>query len=413
MPSLNNTAPLTEPVDRDPWRDRLERQIDRWTTAPALQRWASTSVLTRWLVRRRAERLFGVMAGFVHSQVLLACVRLQLLETVHASPRTREQLAQLTGIAETGLDRLLDSAVSIGLLERRTGGRLGLGPLGAPVVTHQGIRDMVEHNATLYQDLSDPLSLLRKPGDTRMNRLWPYSRTPDHARAQEALPQVDPTPDDHGAFAHYSDLMANSQRFVIDELLASYPFADHQHVLDVGGGLGGWVTALGQAHPHLALSLFDLPPVARLAAQAGARNGLGDRLKVHGGSFIDDELPSGADLVTLLRVAHDHDDDTVRRLLRAIHRCLPLGGSLLLAEPMAGSQGDPTPTAPYYHFYLMAMGPGRLRTPEALTGLMQEAGFTHIEPVPNPMPLHARLLVGRKTRPSVNSPATLHSVTLS
>jgi demethylspheroidene O-methyltransferase len=82
--------------------------------------------------------------------------------------------------------------------------------------------------------------------------------------------------------------------------------------------------------------------VARLAAQAGVRNGLGDRLKVHGGSFIDDELPTGADLVTLLRVAHDHDDDTVRRLLRAIHRCLPMGGSLLLAEPMAGSQGaDP------------------------------------------------------------------------
>ena len=412
MPSLPNTAPLTNPVDQEHWRDRLDRLVDRWTTAPALQRWASSSILTRWLVRRRAERLFGVMAGFVHSQVLLGCVRLKLLEAVHASPRTPAQLAQLTGMTEAGLDRLLDSAVSIGLLERRSGGRLGLGPLGAPVVVHQGIRDMVEHNATLYQDLADPLALLRQPGDTRMNRLWPYSQTPQPDAAAEPVP-ANPSTGGADVFAHYSDLMGNSQRFVIDELLASYPFADHRHVLDVGGGLGGWVTALGQAHPHLALSLFDLPPVARLAAQASARNGLGDRLKVHGGSFIDDELPTGADLVTLLRVAHDHDDDTVRRLLRAIHRCLPMGGSLLLAEPMAGPQGEPTPTAPYYHFYLMAMGPGRLRTPEALTGLMQEAGFTHIEPVPNPMPIHARLLVGRKTRQTVPSSETPACVTFS
>jgi len=79
---------------------------------------------------------------------------------------------------------------------------------------------------------------------------------------------------------------------------------------------------------------------------------------------------------------------------------------------MAGSLGEPTPTAPYYHFYLMAMGPGRLRTPEALTALMQEAGFTHIEPVPNPMPLHARLLVGRKTRATTAAPLTRESVNL-
>ena len=46
----------------------------------------------------------------------------------------------------------------------------------------------------------------------------------------------------------------------------------------------------------------------------------------------------------------------------------------------------------------MAMGSGRLRTPQALNALMAQAGFTHIELVPNPMPLHAQLLVGRKSR---------------
>jgi demethylspheroidene O-methyltransferase len=51
---------------------------------------------------------------------------------------------------------------------------------------------------------------------------------------------------------------------------------------------------------------------------------------------------------------------------------------------------------PYFHFYLLAMGSGRLRTAQALTALMQEAGFTHIQAIANPMPLHAGLLLGQK-----------------
>jgi demethylspheroidene O-methyltransferase len=142
--------------------------------------------------------------------------------------------------------------------------------------------------------------------------------------------------------------------------------------------------------------LFDLPPVAAIARTRMAGLGLGERVAVHGGSFTADALPKGADLVTLLRVAHDHPDDVVRVLLRAIHDALPAGGKLLLAEPMARPAGVPSVSDPYFHFYLLAMGSGRLRTAQALTALMQEAGFTHIQAIANPMPLHAGLLLGQK-----------------
>ena len=39
---------------------------------------AIANPLTRWVTRRRTARLFDLMAGFVHSQVLLSCVRLGL-----------------------------------------------------------------------------------------------------------------------------------------------------------------------------------------------------------------------------------------------------------------------------------------------------------------------------------------------
>jgi len=146
----------------------------------------------------------------------------------------------------------------------------------------------------------------------------------------------------------------------------------------------------------LQLQLFDLPPVVALARAHLQGLGVAQRVQLHGGSFAHDPLPRGADLVTLLRVAHDHPDHVVRALLAAIHAALPAGGTLLLAEPMAQSEPGPSAADAYYHFYLMAMGAGRLRTPQELMALMAEAGFGSLELVPNAMPLHGRLLVGRK-----------------
>ncbi|MDP3202449.1 MAG: methyltransferase [Hydrogenophaga sp.] len=405
MAALDALKPMSDGPPPS-WRDRLASRIDQWMTSPALNRWASSSVFTRWLVRRRSAQLFDLMAGFVHSQVLLACVRLKLFEHVLQAPRTADELATLSRLPTAQLARLLDSAVALHLLERRGGDRYGLGAMGAPVVAHAGLRDMIEHNAVLYEDMRDPVALLRDPNAARMHAYWPYTEDP------AGNPQA-PAPVDQ--FARYSSLMSTSQRFVIEELLSAYPFAEHRVVLDVGGGMGGWVSALAQRHAHLRLQLFDLPPVAALAADNLQRQGLSDRVSTHGGSFTRDALPVGADLVTLVRVAHDHPNSDVRTVLRAIFDALPLGGTLLLAEPMAQAGGAPEPSDPYFHFYLMAMGSGRLRTPAELTALMQEAGFTHVERVPNAMPLHAQLLVGRKSRDVARGlpETTRNSVTLS
>jgi demethylspheroidene O-methyltransferase len=45
---------------------------------------------------------------------------------------------------------------------------------------------------------------------------------------------------------------------------------------------------------------------------------------------------------------------------------------------------------------LLAMGAGRLRTPRELMAMMADAGFAHLEIVPNPMPLQTQILIGRK-----------------
>jgi demethylspheroidene O-methyltransferase len=367
--------------------------LERWYAHPGLYQWSLRNPLTRWLTRRRTRKLFDLMAGFVHSQVLLGCVRLDLFRALHHAPASLNDLARRTGLAPAVLQRLLLSAVALGLLEHRSQGRFGLGPLGVPLAQHEGISQMIEHNHLLYQDMQDPLQFLGNAWSGGMAEYWPYA----HEKPAVAMPQAEVD-----KFTRYSELMAASQGFVVQEILSSYFFDEHRCVLDVGAGRGRFVSELAAHAPHLQFKMFDLPPVLALAREGLQAKGLSERVALHPGSFLDDPLPEGADLITLVRVAHDHPDAVVRQILQKAHAALPVGGVMLLAEPMAQPDeeaGQPGASVDaYFHFYLLAMGAGRLRTPQELQTMMQEAGFTHVELVPNAMPIHARILVGRKSQ---------------
>jgi demethylspheroidene O-methyltransferase len=381
----NPHAPVTGTSSS--WLEGLRQTIDRWATHPGAYRWAVSNPLTRWFVLRKTRQIFDLMSGFVHSQVLLSCVRLNLFALVQKEAATLEELAARTQVPAAALQRLVLSAVSIGLLERRSQQRYGLGPLGAPIAVHDGIRAMIEHNSLLYSDMVDPTHFLRDAWSGDMAAYWPYA----HAQSPDQVKTADAQ-----HVARYSDLMAASQTFVIEEVLRSIAFDQYRCVMDVGAGKGRFVAELSQRFGQLQFKLFDLPLVLQLAQSNHAALGVKAPVEYHPGSFLHDELPQGADLVTLIRVAHDHPDEAVRTILRKIFAALPVGGTLVLAEPMASEPGENQGSDAYFHYYLLAMGAGRLRTPTELTRLLQASGFVHVEQVPNAMPIHTRILIARK-----------------
>ena len=132
------------------WADRLVGWRDRVLASPRFQAWAAAMPLTRPIARKRARALFDLCAGFVYSQVLVACVRLDLFELLKAGPLDPADLAHRLDLAPDRLAVLVDAAISLGLLERRRQGRIGLGQLGATMVGNEGVADMVRHHALLY-----------------------------------------------------------------------------------------------------------------------------------------------------------------------------------------------------------------------------------------------------------------------
>lgn len=358
------------------WRDRL-------LASARFQRRAVAFTPTRWLARRQASALFDLCAGFVYSQVLFACVRLRLFDLVADAPLSFDALCARLSLRPAAGEALLDAAVALRLLQRRAGG-YGLGMLGAALRGNPGVSAMVEHHALLYADLRDPVALLRGQAEPSLARFWAYASAPRPAELTA------------GDVAEYSALMAASQQLIADEVLDAYDVGRHRCLLDVGGGDGAFLAAVAVRAPRLRLMLFDLPAVAARSAARFDRPGIEGRFTAFGGDFLRDALPAGADLVSLVRVAFDHPDDVVLSILRAAWRALPPGGTLLLAEPMAGARGAETVGAAYFAWYLLAMGQGRPRSAPQLAALARAAGFTDLQPRRTHTPLQVSVLTARR-----------------
>jgi demethylspheroidene O-methyltransferase len=364
------------------WPETWLRLRDRCLASERFQAWASRSALTSGIARRRAGRLFDLCAGFVYSQILLASVETGLLEALRDGPLSTAELDRKLDLAPGRAQRLIDGSLALDLLQSRSGGRIGLGSVGATLLGNPAVLAMVRHHRLLYADLADPVALLRdKMPCTALQDYWAYAQ-------HEAPLQLEATRTDD-----YSALMAASQSLIATQVLDAYPLHRHRSLLDVGGGLGAFALEALRRTPHLQCGVFDLPAVAARAQARFDAGGMAGRIRAIGGNFLADPLPVGSDVISLVRVLHDHDDAAVRRVLQAIREALAPGGRLLIAEPMPDGGATRRVGDAYFGFYLLAMGQGQARSPGRLAALLAESGFRPPRQRPTRIPLQCQVLV--------------------
>lgn len=355
-------------------RRSLAQMLEPLVATPRFRRLAAAFPLLRPVARQRSRVLLDMMAGFVYTQVLLACARLDLPHRLLGRTADVDTLAAEIDVPRAALQRLLRAAASLEILRDKGGDRYALGPVGRDLANNAAALSMIEHHVALYADLRDPVALLRGEIDqTALGACWPYVE--DSAAFSQDTAE------------HYSALMSRSQEGVAEEVLDGYSVRGFKHILDIGGGDGTFLSAVSRrADAEARLTLFDLPPVAETAAKRLAETESPARIETIGGSFKSDPLPKGADLVTLVRVLFDHPDETVVPLLAAVRSAIADDGALLIAEPMSRKgHRDRIPDA-YFDFYLLAMGDGRVRTREEHARLLKDAGFSQIRNVSSRMP---------------------------
>lgn len=359
-------ADIPSPFPARPVTPGLRGHVLRLAASRRFQVWAARMPILRRIARAEGEALFDLLAGFVNSQALLGLVELRVLHRVSDGPKTAAALALNGTVSAERMELLCQAGAAMRLLTRGKDGSFGLALRGASMLGVPGLEAMVRHHRALYADLADPVAFLAGGQPTELAKFWPY--------VFGAAGAVDPA-----VTATYSNLMADSQALVAEDTLRMVDLRGVRRLMDVGGGTGAFLIAVGAAFPDMKLDLFDLPVVVAGAEARLGGAGLAPRCTIHPGSFRDDPLPKGADAISLVRVLYDHDDSTVRRLLASVHAALPPGGRVIVSEPMSGGAMPDQTTDVYFAFYTAAMQTGKTRSSSQIAELLREAGFAKIQ----------------------------------
>ena len=150
-----------------------------------------------------------------------------------------------------------------------------------------------------------------------------------------------------------------------------------RRLLDVGGGHGSYSIALCERYPRLVATVFDLPEALASARQNVAAAGMEYRVELREGNFLEDELPAGYDVALLFNIVHGFEPEQNAALLGKVAATLRPGGTVAVAEQLAGETFGSASKA----FggllglsYLQLLG-GRTYAYEEVLGWMREAGF--------------------------------------
>ena len=363
---------------RQPWAVRLG-------LSPRFHAFCARVPGLRHIARAEGAALFDIVQGFVQSQALLALVELRVLHRLAEGPAPLAALAGPAGVPAERMAILCRAGAGLGLMAERRG-LWRLTVRGAAFLAVPGLEAMVRHHPVLYRDLADPVAFFRGETQPELAGFWPYVFGAGGAA-------------DPGLAQRYSDLMADSQGLVAADTLRLVDFRGVRHLMDVGGGTGAFLAAVGAAHPGLRMTLFDLPAVVPGATARLAAAGVADRVTIQPGSFRDDSLPQGADAISLVRVLYDHADTTVAALLRAVHDALPPGGRVVVSEPMSGGARPDPATDVYFSLYTLAMQTGRTRSGAEIARMLGDAGFSDMKVQPGFRPFVTSVVTA--VRPNV------------
>jgi SAM-dependent methyltransferase len=148
-----------------------------------------------------------------------------------------------------------------------------------------------------------------------------------------------------------------------------------RQLLDIAGGSGIFACAIVAQHPHLRATVFERPPVDRIAATLIRQRGYAERVTVAAGDMFADPLPTGFDLHLYSNVIHDWDVAKVRPLLAASFRALEPGGLLLIHDAhLNADKTGPLPVAKYSAL-LMSVTEGKCYSIAEMETLLGEVGF--------------------------------------
>jgi len=246
------------------------------------------------LPEQSPERIFGLRDGSFAADLFIAAVsHFDLFNRLAAGPVDFPTLCASLGIRERPADVMLTLCKAYGFIIEMDS-RYSLTATAGSFLTAGAEYDLSSYISSLKGRpvCRDMVRVLR----TGQPAAWAASRTGDDWTTQM---------EDDGFSADFTSSMNSRGTYLARGLADAIPLTGCRRLLDIGGASGIYAQVLLERNPGLAATVFEKPPVDRVADYAIRTAGTGDRMDVHAGDMFQDELPAGHDVHLLSHVLHD------------------------------------------------------------------------------------------------------------
>ena len=301
-----------------------------------------------------------------------ALVSLDLFTWLNDHPSEPGAICRALGIKERPTDVMLTLFIAMGFL-RQDNGIFSLTDLAREHLVKTSPWFIGPYYASLKERpvCRDFLSVLRtdKPanwGSLKNEKEW--------AKAME---------DD--AFASQFTAAMDCRGVYLGQAVAkALDLRNRKRLLDIAGGSGIYACCIVGHHPYLQGTVFEKPPVDKIARNAVAKRGCAGRVSVAAGDMFAEALPAGYDVHLISNVLHDWDVPVVKQLLASSFQSLSRGGLLAVHDAHLNPDKSGPLHVAEYSAMLMHSTEGRCYSVAEMESSMTEAGFGGFEFIPTP-----------------------------
>lgn len=316
------------------------------------------------------ESMMQLMSGFWISRGIYVAAKLGVADYLHDGDKTAAELAAATNTNADSLYRVLRMLATVGIFEQKGEESFALTPLSETLLTDSpaslrgyAIAEMGEVHYDAWGNIMHSVKTGEIAFDNHFGmNVWQYFER-DKEKAE-----------------NFNKYMASSSEAISQAIVEAYDFSESQKLVDVGGGLGGMISAILKANNHLSGVLFDAPSVIEKSREFLKGAGVSERCETIGGDFFD-AVPDGGDVYTMRWIIHDWEDSKSITILKNIRSVMPANGKLLLFETVVPPDSQPH-FSKFMDLIMLTMTGGRERTENQYKSLLAKAGFKLTRVIP-------------------------------
>ena len=182
--------------------------------------------------------------------------------------------------------------------------------------------------------------------------------------------------------------------YLASALAANVDFSNYYFLLDVAGASGIYASSIAAGYSHISATVFEKPPVDKIAERSINNRGMSERINVMSGDMFTDEFPRGFDVHLFSNVLHDWNVIDVKNLIDNSYRNLNSGGTIIIHDAhLNEDKTGPLPVAEY-SVLLMFSTEGKCYSISEIKKILEEAGFYEIRYIPTAA--HRSVIMGKK-----------------